>query len=850
MFGGVDLAKEDARDARGTRWVEDWARDTRVALRGMARSPGFTAAAVVTLAIGIGATTAVWSIMDALMLRTLPVDRPAEIRAVRRVGVTDDSYLVSYIQYQRLRRALPDSNALTGMSSQFSMYAQVANRPVSVNAQLVTGNWFRLLGVGTQLGRPLGPSDDLVVGGHPVVVLSESFWRNRLGADSGVIGSVLRVNGADLAIVGVVASGFTGLTIGSPVDLWIPAAMQYEVKFHGDSYTLNASTARPWVPQYGVHWLTLIARVEPGSVTATQSRLNAQFRLEQEEEVRTSRPDAGDAHVRETLAAEPLSHGFSGLRDSFSEPLRMLFLSVGIILLIACGNLAGLLLARGAARTHEIAVRVSLGAGRVRLIRQALTECLTLALIGGALSILVAYWGSRTLLRVASSGESTIPLHVPIDARMLLFALATTLLAGLLFGLAPALLVSRTTLYDSFKTGGRVVTAGGTHRLPLGRTLLIAQIALSLVLVASAGLFARTFQNFLSINPGFDADHVIAARIDVLASGYTGEQLPALYDRLTTAARTLPGVTSVALSWLTLGTGGVSVGEYIVAGRTFALGGNTAQMNYVTPEFFGTTGMTLLRGRDFRASDDANAPDVAIISARMARDFFGTLDVVGRRFGFDAPDDFEIVGVVRDARVNAIKRVPQRLVFYPLAQSLRPVTNVTVRASGSPDAVAVALRNAIHAVDPNLPLRDALTIRTLHERGLSRERMLARIAGALGFLALLLVGIGLYGIVAYSVSRRTNEMGVRLALGASPSKVSSIVLRDSIQTVGAGLLVGLILALPALRLTQRLVYGVGPHDPRNLAISAGLLLAVGVVAALIPALRASRINPIEAIRAE
>lgn len=850
MFGGVDHVKEDARDARGTRWAEDWARDTRLALRGMARSPGFTAAAVLTLAIGIGATTAVWSIMDALMVRTLPVEAPAEIHAVRIVGNEDDSYLHSYIRYQRLRHALTDTTALTAMSSQLTMYAMVGDRPEAVSTQLVTGNWFSLLGVGTQIGRPLGSQDDVVAGGHPVVVLSAPFWRNRMGADPAVIGRSLRVNGAELTIVGVAESGFTGLTIGSPVDLWIPATMQYEIRFHGNSYSSNASTARPWIPQYGVHWLTLVSRVEPKAVAATQARLNAQFRLEVEEEYRNSSQARREVRMRESLALEPLSRGFSGLRESFSDPLKLLLLSVASILLIACGNLAGLLLARSAARTHEIAVRVSLGARPGRLIRQGLTESLTLALIGGAVSILVAYWGSRALLRIASSGDSAVPLDVPIDARMLLFSLTTTLVAGLLFGLVPALSVARTRLYDTFRTGGRVVSEGGSHRLPLGRTLLVAQIALSLVLVTSAGLFVRTFQNFLSISPGFDADHVVVARIDVLAAGYTTEQLPAFYDRLTMAAGALPGVRSVALSWLTLGMGGRSVGEFTIPGKTFTPGRNTGQINFVTPEFFRTAGMTLLRGREFTASDDAAAPDVAIVSERTARDFFGTLDVVGKRFGYGTPPEFEIVGVVRDARVNSIKESPQRLVFYPLAQGWRHVTNVTVRASGSPDAVKTALRNAIHAVDPNLPMRDAVAVSTLHERGLSRERMLARIAGALGLLALLLVGVGLYGVVAYSVSRRTNEMGVRLALGASPGTVSSIVLRDSIRTVVAGLVVGIILAFPALKLTHRLVFGVAPHDPGTLIMSAGLLLAVGVFAAIVPALRASRINPVEAIRAE
>jgi predicted permease len=853
LLGGVEQVKETTRDSRGTRWVEDLVRDTRQALRGMARSPAFTAAAVLTLAIGIGANTAVWSVVDALILRTLPVHAPEEIHAVRKVGFEDDSYLMSYIRYQRLRRALPDTTALSAMSSQASMYAIVGGRPQEVSAQLVAGNWFSLLGVGAQLGRPLGVNDDVTPGAHPVAVVSEAFWRTKLGGDPAVVGRPLRVNGYDLIVVGVAESGFTGLTVGRPADIWIPAAMQHEVKFHGDSFAWDAKTGLAWVPQYGVHWLTLIARVAPSAVDAAQARLHTQFRLEQEQELGTSGMAATEreARLREQLKLEPLSRGFSGLRESFSDPLKLLFLSVATILLIACGNLAGLLLARSAARTHEIALRVSLGARPGRLIRQILTESMTLALVGGALSILVAYWGSRALLRIASSGASAIPLDVRVDARLLLFSLGITLLAGLLFGLAPALRVARTDLYDSFKTGGRVVNRSGAHRLPLGRSLLVAQIALSLVLVTSAGLFVRTFQNWMSIDPGFEADQVVVARIDVLAAGYTTEQLPALYDRLTAAARALPNVRSVALSWLVLGGGGRSTSTFTVPGRTFARPGqSTGQTNNVTPEFFRTVGMTLLRGREFTDADREGAPLVAIVSERTARDFFGTLDVVGKRFGYDGPPKFEIVGVVRDARVNSIKETPRRLVFFPLAQGLHHVTNVTVRVSGSPDAVAPALRNAIHAVDPNLPLRDAVAINTLHERGLSRERMVARIAGALGLLALLLVGVGLYGVIAYSVSRRTNEMGVRLALGASARTVSWLVLRDSLMVIGMGLALGAALALPALKLTRRLVFGIEPHDPQTLGAAVVVLLAVGVLAAIIPAWRASRIDPIEAIRAE
>jgi len=852
LFGGVELIKEETRDARGTGLVEDWWRDTRHALRSMRRSPAFTTAAVLTLAVGIGVNTAVWGIVDALMLRALPVHAPEEIRALQKVGFEDDSYLMSHGWYQRLRRAAPDTAALTAMSSQVGMYATIGDRPQPVTAQLVAGNWFQLLGVRTQAGRLLGAGDDVTLGGHPVVVLSDRFWRNQLGGDPAVVGRALRINGVELTVLGVAEAGFTGLTVGFPTDVWMPLTMQHEVKYFGNAYTARGNTGQPWLPQDGVHWLTVVGRFDAPDVAAAEARLNTRFGVEMAEELRLGdySPAEREARTRERLELQPLGRGFSQLRQSFSDPLKLLVLSVGAILLIACGNLAGLLLARTMARTHEMALRVSLGAGPGRLLRQVLTESLTLALAGGALSIVVYHWGSRALLRIASSGGAPIPLDVPLDARMLLYSLGLTLLVGMLFGLVPALRVARTNLYDSFRSGGRVVSEGRSHRLPLGRTLLVAQIALSLVLVTAAGLFLGTFRNFLSVEAGFAADRVVIARLDVLAAGYTDAQLPALYDRLTGAARAVPGVRSVALSWLSLGTGGRSSAGFTVPGRTFASGENTGQMNYVTPEFFRTVGMTLLRGREFTDTDREGAPTVAIVSERTARDFFGTLDVVGRRLGLGPEANIEIVGVIADARVNSVKETPQRLVFFPLAQGMRHVTNVTVRVNGATEGVAAALRGAIREIDPALPVRDVATVSTLHERALTRERMLARIAGALAVLALLLVGIGLYGVIAYSVSRRTNEMGVRLALGATSRELSWLVLRDTLATVGMGVALGALLSLPALRITRQLVFGVEPHDPRTLGAAVALVIAVGVTAGLIPAWRASRTNPIEAIRAD
>ncbi len=716
--------------------------------------------------------------------------------------------------------------------------------------QLVAGNWFHVLGVRPQQGRTLEGSDDVVRGGHPVVVLSDRFWRGRLASDPAIVGKALRVNGQDLLVVGVAESGFSGVNIGAPVDLWIPTQMQQEMRFIGDSYARNGDNGSSWVTQYGVHWLTMIARVDESAITEVETRLNAQFRNEVDEELRSGPFDASEqeARRRETLEVEPLSRGFSGLRASFQDPLYFLFISVGTILLIACGNMAGLLLARSAARSHEIAVRLSLGAGSGRLVRQVLTESVTLAMLGGALGIVVAFWGSRALLVIASTGVSPIPLDVRLDARTLLFSLGLTLITGVLFGLAPARRVAQTNLYDGFKTGGRVM--GGAQRSAMGRRLLIAQIGLSFVLVTSAGLFVRTFENLVAIDPGFAADQVVVARIDVLAAGYTGEQLPALYERLTSATRAVPGTRSVALSWLTLGSTGRSLAGYNVPGRTFTGNQNTAQLNYVSPEFFRTVGMTLLTGREFTASDDARAPQVAIVSERTAKEYFGTTDAIGRRFGYDSTSMFEVVGVVRDARVNAIKEQPQRLVFFPLAQGLRHITSVTVRASGSTGAVVSGLREALRGVDPMLPIRDVVAVNVLHARGLSTERMIAFIIAALGTLALLLVGVGLYGVVAYSVSRRTSEIGVRLALGASPQGVSWSVVRDALKTAGIGLALGVALSIPALGLTRRLVFGIQPHDPSTLVLAMLILLATAACAAIVPAWRASHIDPVKAMRAE
>jgi predicted permease len=851
-LGGVEQVKEASRDARGTRFVEDWWQDTRYALRALRRAPGFSAAAILTLAVGIGANSAVWSVLDALVFRALPVERSDELYALRRGEPSDEdpNYLFSYLGMGRLQKVLPDSVRIGGMSSIARAYVVAGAAAEPVQAQLVSGNWFSVLGVGAVRGRVLGPGDDGDPGAHPVAVLSDAYWARQFGRSPATVGSTIRFNGTPLTVVGVAEPGFGGLTVGLPVDIWVPVVMQHQVRIHSNASSQNSDTEEPWVPQDGIAWLTLVTRVSPGLRDQVQARLAGQLRAELLEE--SAQADSAErAHrLREQFALEPLAKGFSPLRQQFGDPLRVLLAGVGLVLLIACANLASLLLARGAVRGPEVAVRVSLGARPGRLLRQVLTESMTLAMLGGAASLAVAWWGGVALLRASSATGARIPIDLALDTRLLGFAFLLSLVTGLLFGLAPALRAARTAPFGSFKTGGRVAERS-LHRLPLGRLLVMAQIALSLVLVAGAGLFVRTMRNYLEIDTGFAREGLIEGRIDPRSAGYPLAQLPAFNQRLLEAVGAVPGVRAVGLSMNGLAAGTVRIGGFRVPGVTRPPDWDgSAQENYVTPGYFATVGMVMLRGREFSATDVDGGPKVAIVSQAFAKHFFGTEDVVGRQIGYSNPNT-EIVGVVRDARVNWIKQTPRRLVFRPLSQGPEEfVQSVEARTAGPPADVARAVRAAIASVDPNLPVREVVPVANLLERGLSRELLLARLAGVFSALALLLAAIGLYGVVAYSVSQRTNEMGIRMALGAVPSKLWRLVLRDSLGMVAVGLVLGLALWVPLQGLVRNLVYGLSPRDPATLLFAVAVLATVGVLAASLPAWRASRVDPARALRGE
>jgi len=852
-FGGIEPIKEQARDARGTRWIDDLSRDVRHAFRMMRRSPVFTLAAVVSLAIGIGANAAIFSVSDALMMRRLNVTRPDELYFLNRDGYTSPNYRFSFPGYARMQAALPDIPfAAAGSSTRVQLDRE--NGSELAIGQLVTGNWFENLGVKAAAGRVMTADDAPGLGAQRVAVLSHDFWTREFGADPRAVGSSVRVNGIALTIIGVTAEGFTGLEVGSPVDLWAPVTLQDDLRLRGNASTDDDDDSKPWITRDGVKWLTIVARV-PASVPVGSgaARIRGFWQHEIEHDASTIQDAARrDFRLREHVELVAGARGLSDLRERFSEPLVILMITVAAVLLIACANLASLLLARSTARGREFALRLSLGAGRGRVVRQLLAESLTLACLGGAAGIGLAILGGHALLAMASSGTRAIPLDLPVDWRLVGFTAAVTIVTGMLFGLAPAFRASRPSLTDPLKAGGRVVAAErSSGPFGFGKILIAVQVALSFALLVGALLFLRTFDNLVSADTGFDRSAVLIARFDPMLSGVTEAQLPDLYRRLLDRARQIPGVTSAALALTGPATRSARVSAILVDKEPMRVGNESeAREEYATPDFFKSIGAPLLRGRTFSADDDARRPKVAVVNEMFAKHFFGDRDPIGHHLGY-GPADVEIVGVVRDVRVDGPKNVVPAMVYYPLAQNPGEYArNLFARVTGPIAPAEAALRGAVLDANRNLAVQEVTTLGDLNERLVSSDRLISRLTGIFGLLAVGVACLGLYGTVAYSVVRRTNEIGVRMALGATRGGVGWLVLRETLALVIAGGVLGVVIVWPLLTYLSSLLYGVSPHDPIALSAAAAGLVAAGALAGAIPAWRASRVDPLTALRAD
>jgi predicted permease len=830
--------------------LDQIASDLRFAARMIAKNPGFSAVVVLTLGLGIGANTAIFTLLDQVMLRPLPVEAPEELVLLDGPGTfsghTENDHTFSYPMYLHLRDH--GGAAWSGLFARYPSDATLGfrGRTDRVQVEAVTGNYFEVLGVRAAVGRTFTPADDTTPGGHPLVMLTHGFWSRRFASDPAVVGQPLSVNGRAMTVVGVTPASFQGVEVGRVVDLFVPV-------------TMKATLTPTWdeLLDWRSRWLNVFARV-PAGRTREQAAAAANVAYAQglQEDIKTLThypEERRQQFLAKKVALLPGVSGVSELRAQVTTPLVVLMGMVGLVLLIACANVANLLMARASARQKEVAIRLSLGASRARLVRQLLVESVVLALLGAAAGVVLATWTGDLLLRALPFENASRVLHSEPDLRVGLFTLAVGVLTGVVFGLAPALQITRPAVAATLKDEAASVIGGAAGRLRRG--LVVAQVALSLLLLVGAGLFARSLFNLRAIDPGFDAERLVVFSLDPALSGYDEARVQAFALRLQEELRGVPGVANAAPSMSSLMTNSVWSQTVKVEGRERQEGEDwNPQVNAVAPGFFETVGFALAAGRDFTPRDAAGAPKVAIVNEAFARFFFPDRDPIGQRFGWGRrtdPYDIEIVGVTRDAKVNNMREETRRLVYLPLAQREKiSGFAVYVRTSLPEAAVIPAVRQATARLDPQIPIYDLKTMETEISESLFADRMVAVLSAAFGLLATLLAAVGLYGVMSYSVARRTREIGIRLALGAPRERVLRMVLRE-VGTLGAwGLGLGLPLALALSRLVSAQLFGLAPHDPLTLAAATVLLGCVTVLAGLLPARRATRVDPMLALRYE
>ena len=851
-FGNPTHLREQSYTAWGWSWLESLAQDILYGLRAMLRSPGITIVALLSLALGIGANTAIFSLMDAVMLRSLPVRDPGKLVLLGEgnVGGMTNNFgfnrLYSYPFYRQLQKqnqVFSDTAAIFSLTNDVHGFVEGRSEPEPMQVQLVSGTYFQTLGVHALIGRTLTDDDDRTEGNHPVAVVSYAWWKRDLVRDPNVLNRTLKMGATTFNIIGVAPPEFFGTTVGHAPDIWIPLSMMQAVPPHWGSYTDNFSES-----------LLIIGRLKPG-VTVAQATTNINLLFQQilrsfagEHLSAKDQQTLKEAHVQLTSMAK----GQSGLRREYSDPLKLLMAIVGLVLLIACANIANLLLARSTARAREFAVRQALGAQRSRLVRQLLTESLMLAVAGGALGAGLAAGASHLLLRMVSSSAEAVPLDVSIDTRMLLFTLAITLATALLFGTIPAFRATRLELTGALKDGRGT---GSRTRSPLARILVISQVAFSLVLVVGAGLFLRSLINLIRVDTGFNKDNVLRLQVDASSAGYKSDdpRLRSLYQQIEARVGALPDVRAASFSMSTFheGTWDTSV---------FTAGDPPEQINDVVHNtvgngYFATMQIPLLAGRTFGPQDTPTSQKVTVISERMARTLFPKGSPVGRHFGMEDPknaNDIEVIGVVKNVKFHDLGDSAQEgmLDYMASAQGDGYFDDFEVRYTGDFGAIASAVQRTIHDIDHNLPISNVTTLDEQVARSYTDQRVIAQLSTFFGLLAVFLSAIGIYGLMSYVVSRRTNEIGIRMALGAARANVRWLVMRESLILVAVGIGIGVPVALLSSRLVASMLFGLHGNDTFTLLAAIFVMLLIAALAGYLPARRASRVDPMVALRYE
>lgn len=828
--------------------------DFRFALRTLARSPLFTVVAILSLALGTGANTAVFTLLDQIMLRQLPIKDPDSLVMLFQEGVHNGSNMGhrmhSYPMYQDFQqKAEPFSEVLCRRL--FSASLSVNGSTERARVELVSGNYFTMLGVKAAAGRVFdSQTDDQVFGGHPSVVLGYDYWASRFHRDPGVIGAKMLVNNHPMTIVGVSAAGFSGLDPAVAPQIRVPIQMQAAL-----------TTEWSWlkIADRRTRWVQVFARLKPGyTIESAQPPMQGLFtQLRQYE---TTLPEAKDwsKYVRDEflkgkLKLEAADKGHSELRRSFSKALVVLMCMVGLVLLIACVNVANLLIARAVARQKEVSVRLAIGASRLQLVRQLMIESLVLAVAGSAAGVFLAIWITRSLLSLIPVEGSPLLIRSQPDMRLLLFSTAVALLTGLVFGLLPALRATRPDLWATLKDAvGSIAGSGGTVYLRKG--LVTAQVILSFLLLFGAGLFVRSLQNLKGTQTGFhDMENLITFQVSPALNGYSAERVMQFYDTLLENLRSAPGVKSAGIATVQLLAGDEWDSSMSVEGHTPKDGEDMqAFMNSVAPGYFEAMGVPVLAGRDFDRRDIKPETRVAIVNQKFARHFFGDKNPIGRRLGWGGGPktklDIEIIGVTADSLYEGPREGVRRQVFIPKYGNSTAV--VYVRSNQDSKLMFPALRDQVRKLDAAIPVYDMKTLEAQLDETLLTERLVALLSAGFGLLATLLAAVGLYGVMAYVVARRTKELGLRMALGAEASNVLWIVMREVLTLLGIGLLIALPLALALGRFVASQLYGMQANDPVIATGTVVLLASVAILAGLVPARRAARLDPMIALRYE
>ncbi len=821
--------------------MSDFVQDLKYGARLLLRTPGFATVAVVSLALGIGANTAIFSVVQQLLASPFPVERPQQLVSLFTTDRKNPGNLpVSHLNFKDVRA---QNAAFTGVAAAtFTQvnYLGAGGASEQLAAQVVSGNYFDVLGAKVVLGRTFRADEDGAPGSGPVVIISDGFWDRRFGRDPAIIGRTLSLNRHPFTVIGVATRGFTGTVIFGAPDLWVPMSMHDVVQ---PGFT--------WYEQRRGLFLLPFGRLKPG-VTLAQAQANLRTigaRLER---------DFPNDNKGRSFTGLPLLDARLNPQGGGGGPVvqgsLMLMVVVGVVLLIACANIANLLLARATARAREIAVRLALGASRGRLVRQLMTESVLLAFVGGALGLVVGYW-TLDLIR-----SSPLPLppnfmsQIRIDARVMVFAAALSLVTGVLFGLVPALRASKPNLVPALKDETVPVAGreGGVLRwVTLRQVLVVGQIALSLIALVAAGLFLRSLQKTQEINPGFETGHVLAVGLNLGREGYTEQQGLQFQDRLLERAAALPGVRSVAVAQNLPFQGGFARSVLLEGSETSEQDRVLVQVNTISPGYLNTIGIALLRGRDFTPQDTLDAPLVVLINKTMADKFFPKGDALGRRFRFFGDtSDTTIVGIARDAKYNGLVEQPQPFAYQPVKQAYSPAVSLLVRSARDGTSLAADARALVQQLDPRLTILRVGTLEDQVTRALSPQRVVVAMLSVFGVLALVLAAIGLYGVASYSVTQRTREIGIRMALGASRTTVLRLVLVQGLAMVAAGVVVGVALASLLAQGIRGLLVGVEPADPITFAITAVLLVGVAAVASYFPARRATRIDPLVALRCQ